>query len=101
MPHLSARACKATLVLNADELTMIDASSTPRVTLTVTVPELGFLVTADVAGKSLRKCQAQIAEHGNDGVVVILQGKLTGVGKMVDAGLVAQVKVKPPVEAAA
>ena len=41
--------------------------------------------------KSLRKVAATIAEHGVDGVAVIMQGKLGAGDVIIEAGLSAQV----------
>jgi hypothetical protein len=62
------------------------------VTLQVAVEGRKF--TADIAAKSLRKCQATLAEHGVENVATIIQGKLGPGDRIVEAGLVAQVKVK-------
>jgi ribosomal protein S3 len=55
-------------------------------------------VTADVAAKAIRKAKATIAEHGADGVALLVQGKLNGSNEVVEAGLVAQVKAPKPME---
>jgi hypothetical protein len=100
MPRLNARALKCTLVLNADEITAIGDPVTPRVVLTIAVPDYGP-VSADIAGKSLRKAQAAIAEHGAEGVACVLQGKLVSGGKIAEAGLVAQLRAPKQTEAEA
>ncbi len=69
---LSARSLKCTVALNADEFAALGDPVTLRVLLHMLVPDFGTL-TADVASKSVRKAQAQIAEHGVDGVAVIVQ----------------------------
>ncbi len=66
----------------------------PRL-LTIAVPDYG-LVSADVAAKSLRRAQNAIVQHGSDGVACVLQGKLASSGKIIEAGLVAQVKQPKP-----
>ncbi len=47
---------------------------------------------ADVASKALRKAMSALQEHGADGVVLLLQGKLAG-ATIAEAGLVAAPKV--------
>ncbi len=95
MPRLNARSLKCTLVLDPDELVALGDPVTPRVVLTIAVPDYGP-VSADIAAKSLRRAQNAIVEHGSDGVAVIIQGKLTSGGKISEAGLVAQPKVPKP-----
>jgi hypothetical protein len=71
--------------------------TTARVVLKIRVADR--TISADIASKSLRKARAAIAEHGTDGVALILQGKLTSGDVLIEAGLVAQPKVpKPPAE---
>jgi hypothetical protein len=91
MPRLNAKSLKVTCVLNADEVAVIPDVGSPRVLLHIAVPEIG-VVTTDIAAKSVRKVQAQVAEHGSDAIAVILQGRLASGGRIVDAGIVAQVK---------
>lgn len=95
MPRLNARALKCTVVLDPSEIVAIDAGVVPRVTLNISVQDLGT-VTTDVAAKSVRKAQSLIAEHGVDGVAVIIQGKLISNNRISEAGLVAQVRTPKP-----
>ena len=95
MPILNARALKCTVVLDPTEVAAIVApEGTPRLPLRIVVD--GRTVTTDIAAKSIRKAQAMIAEHGPDGVAVILQGKLGCGDVLLEAGLVAQPKTPKP-----
>ena len=76
MPNLTARSLKATLVLEPAQLAEVD----------------GRTVTTDIAAKSARKALAAIREHGADGVMAILQGKLGKGDVLLEAGLVVQPK---------
>ena len=93
---LNARALKVTVVLDPAEISRLPDPKTPRIELTIKVD--GRSVRCDVAAKALRKAKATIAEHGTDGVATIVQGKLGAGDVVLEAGLVAQVKV--PKEAA-
>ncbi len=100
MPRLNAHGLKCILVLFPDEVVALGDVPTPRVTLTIEAAGYGP-VHADIAAKSLRKCQAVIAENGSENVATILQGKLASGGQILEAGLMAQIKQPKPVEAAA
>lgn len=100
MPRLNAKSLKVTAVLNADEFAAIPDVGSPRVLLHIAVPEIG-VVTADIAAKSVRKVQAQVVEHSADNIAVVLQGRLASGGKIVDAGISAQVRKPLAAEAAA
>jgi hypothetical protein len=52
---------------------------------------------ADVATRSMRRVLAAIAEHGPDGVAILVQGALVG-DEIAEAGLAAQPKVPKPAE---
>jgi hypothetical protein len=92
MPHLIARSLKATLVLEPAQLTeLVVRDGVPRVELRIEVD--GRTVSTDVAAKSVRKALAAIREHGADGVMAILQGKLGQGDVLLEAGLVVQPKV--------
>ena len=96
---LTTRALKCTVLLDPAEiqsLVMVDGQ--PRVSLHVRTAD-GRTVTADIAAKAVRKAQAAIAEHGTDGVAALLQGKLGRDDVLLEAGLVAQVKVRHPAAA--
>jgi hypothetical protein len=86
---LTGRALKVTIVLDPIELAAMADPTTARVALRICVADR--VVVADVAGKSLRKARATIAEFGVDNVAVIIQGKLVG-DAVIEAGLVAQPK---------
>ena len=90
---MNARALKCTVVLDSAEVTQLVApDGTPRVVVAIQLPDRR--VTADVAAKSVRRALATIAEHGPDGVSVIVQGKLVG-DAITEAGIMAQPKVRP------
>jgi len=90
---LTGRALKVTCVLNAAGiLDQPVPEGKPRVTLRILTADR--TVTADIAAKSLRKAQATIKEHGVEGTVCILQGKLVAGDAIAEAGLSAQPKVK-------
>ncbi len=65
----------------------------------LTVSVNGRKFRADVATKSVRRVLASIAEHGPNGVVVLIQGTLGAGDEITEAGLVAQAKA--PAKAAA
>jgi hypothetical protein len=97
MTSLTSRAIKVTLVLNSAEVakTLAPLQTTERrVPLTFTAE--GRRLTADFAPKAIRRACATIAEHGPDGVGVIVQGKLLRDDTIAEAGLVAQVKQPKP-----
>jgi ribosomal protein S3 len=96
---LNARALKCTVVLDPSEVAQLVASDgKPRVVLAIRLPDRR--VSVDLNAKSVRKAVAAIAEHGLDGVAVIIQGKLV-CDTIAEAGIVAQPKVKPQTAAAA
>jgi hypothetical protein len=96
MPMLTTRALKCSVLLDPAEIEGLAlVEGIPRVQLNIRVAD-GRTVTADVAAKAVRKAQATIAEHGTDGVAALLQGKLGMGDVLLEAGLVAQVKVRHP-----
>jgi hypothetical protein len=97
---LSAKALKTVLVLDP---AAVQAFRLPPgdIRTTITINVAGRTVTADLASKSIRKCAAAIAEHGVDGVAVVLQGKLLSGDVLSEAGLVVQLKAPAVVEKAA
>jgi hypothetical protein len=98
---LSARALKCTVLLDPAEiesLSLVEGRS--RVELNIRTAD-GRIVSADIAAKAVRKAQAVITEHGTDGVAALLQGKLGKGDVLLEAGLVAQVKVPKPAPVAA
>src|SRR4051794_18140083 len=100
MPNLTARSLKATLVLEPAQLAeLVVRDGVPRVELRIEVD--GRTVTADIAAKSARKALDALREHGPDGVMAILQGKLGKGDVLLEAGLVVQPKVPKPVKQAA
>jgi hypothetical protein len=57
------------------------------------------VVKADLACKAIRKAVAAVAEHGPQGVALLLQGQLEAGDKLSSAGLSAMPKTpKPQVE---
>jgi hypothetical protein len=98
-PILNARALKCTIVLDPAEVAQIAApDGKPRVVIDIRLPDRR--ISADLNAKSVRKALAAISEHGPDSVAVIIQGKLVG-DTIAEAGIVAQLKVKPAVPAEA
>jgi hypothetical protein len=95
---LNAKSLKVTVVLDATEVAALPNPTTDRVTLQIKAA--GQPVTADIAAKSLRKVKDAIAQHGADGVAVIVQGKLVG-AVITEAGLAAQPKVPAAKQVAA
>jgi hypothetical protein len=93
--HLNARAIKVTVVLDASEVARLAVpEGQPRVTLSIRVGgEISVggerLVTAELAAKSVRKAQAAIIEQG---VAVVLQGRLVAGDVLAEAGLACQPK---------
>jgi hypothetical protein len=93
----TARKLKVTLVLEAGPLAAlrIPDGAPSRTELTVMVG--GRAVVADLATKAVRKVVKALADHGTDGVVVLLQGVLEVGDRVGDAGISATVKA--PAEA--
>jgi hypothetical protein len=92
MTTLSANKLKVTMTLKADELLNVPVPEGQRVVLKVRLPDR--TLSADIASKSLRKAQTAVRELGADGVALILQGSLAANDVLVEAGLVAQPRVK-------
>src|SRR3954462_14105665 len=100
MPNLTARSLKATIVLEPAQVAeLVVRDGVPRVELRIEVD--GRMVTTDIAAKSARKALAAIREHGPDGVMAILQGKLGKGDVLLEAGLAVQPKVQKQVQEAA
>lgn len=94
---LAVRSLKLTTVLDPAAVAGIPAlNGQPRVPIAITCD--GRTLRAELNAKSLRKVQATIAEHGADGVAVVLQGKLTG-DWVAEAGITAQIKTPAPPKA--
>ena len=98
----TARKLKVTTVLDAAPfaaLRQLPDNAAQRTEITV---EVGAQrLSANIATKSLRRAVAAIAEHGPDGIVLLLQGTLTAADRLEEAGLSAQVKAKPAEQQAA
>ena len=95
---LNARALKCTVVLDPAEVAQLVApDGKPRVAIDIRLPDRR--VSAELNAKSVRRALAVIAEHGPDGVSVIVQGKLAA-DSIAEAGIVAQPKVRPQAAAA-
>ena len=98
-PVLNSRALKCTVVLDPTEVAQLVApDGRPRVVIDIRLPDRR--VSVDLNAKSVRKALAALAEHGPDGVAVIIQGKLVG-DTIAEAGIVAQPKVRPQTAATA
>ncbi len=102
MPRITATAnrLKVTTVLDTAafaDLRLPDGVPA-RSELTVNVTGRKFRV--DVATKSVRRVLASIAEHGPEGVVVLIQGTLGAGDTIVECGLVAQPRAPAKAEAA-
>ena len=96
---LNARALKCTVVLDPAEVVQLAApDGQPRVAVAIRLPDRR--VSAELNAKSVRRALAVIAEHGPDGVSVIVQGKLVG-DAITEAGIMAQPKVRPQAAAEA
>jgi hypothetical protein len=94
---LQAKAIKVSIVLDAAALVgVVVPNGQPRFPIIIGVA--GRTLKAELNAKSARKCCATIAEHGPDGVAVLLQGKLAG-DVIEDAGIAATPRTtRPPVE---
>jgi hypothetical protein len=91
---LTAKSMKVTVVLDPAEVALLEApDGKPRVAIAIRLPDRR--VSVDLSAKSVRKAIVAIREHGSDNVAAIIQGKLAG-DTIIEAGLVAQAKVKPP-----
>jgi hypothetical protein len=96
--RLAAKALKVSLVLDPAAIAGCIVSNQARVEFAVAVD--GRTVRGSLNAKSVKKAVAAIAEHGADGVAVVLQGKLAAGDVLEEAGLSAQVKVPKPVRPA-
>ena len=86
-----------TLEPNAEAAQLVARDDQPRVVAAIRLPDRR--VSADLNAKSVRRALATIAEHGPDGVAVIVQGKLVG-DAITEVGIIAQPKVRPQAAAA-
>lgn len=87
---LTVRALKVTAVCPADQLAGWDVPAGAPAQ-DVAIDCNGHVVTAAFKAKTLRKVLFQIAEHGEDQVTVVIQGRLNG-STLTDAGITAQIK---------
>jgi hypothetical protein len=71
----------------------ISVGASSRVTVSIRVG--ARLLTADLSAKSVRKAHAAVSEHGAEGVVAMLQGKLVEGDVLAEAGLTVQPKGVP------
>ena len=100
MLKLSAKTLKATVVLDPAELAGLTVPNGLK-SFPVSLAVAGRTLKAELNPKTVRKCLAQIAETGPDGVALVLQGKLEAVDRLAEAGLTAQIKTPKPAAAAA
>jgi len=96
--QLTARVIKTTILLDPAQLAGVVVPNGLK-TVPLKVIAAGRTLSAELNPKTLRRCLATIAEAGEAGVAVVLQGKLEG-DRLAEAGIVAQVKM-PKAEAAA
>jgi hypothetical protein len=92
--RLQARALKVTLVLDHPAVLAGLAVPLGKPHVPVVIDVAGRRVTGQFTAKSLRKAVAAVAEHGADGVAVVVQAKLAVGDKLEETGVVAQPKVK-------
>jgi hypothetical protein len=93
----TARKLKITAVMDAAPFVKLGVppdDAPPRTSLAVDVG--GRTLSVDLATKSVRKAVKCLLENGEQDVVLLLQGTLAADNRVEDAGLVAQVKAKPP-----
>ena len=100
MPRIDATARKLKVTALLDPAPFVGMSVPPdnapgRTTLAITVA--GRTYTADVATRSIRRVLMAIAEHGPDGVAILVQGALVG-SEIAEAGLAAQPKAPKTAE---
>lgn len=98
MPRIDVTARKLKVTTLLDPAPFIGMSMPPdntpgRTVLALTVA--GRAYTADVATRSIRRVLAAIAEHGAEGVAILVQGALVG-SEITEAGLAAQPKTPRP-----
>jgi len=91
-PTLTARALKATCVLDPAEVAALSAPDGQARTKLIVMCD-GKAYNADVAVKSVRKVKSAITTHGAANVAIILQGRLKNT-EITECGIVAQVKVQ-------
>jgi hypothetical protein len=89
----TARKLKITAVLDAAPFVKLGVppdDAPPRTSLIVAIGDR--TLSADLATKSVRKAVKTLLEHGEQNVVLVLQGALAADNRVEEAGLVAQVK---------
>jgi hypothetical protein len=102
MPALSAHAIKITLVLDPVEVfNVLQQVNTPDARVPFTINVEGRQLRTTLADKSVRKCFATPHQHGPQAVAVIIPGKLGRSDEVMEAGLVAQLRVRPAERVAA
>jgi hypothetical protein len=87
---LTAKAIKVSVPLDPAELSRLGEPKGPRTVLRIAVG--GRVVVADVNSKAIRKAKTTIAQHGVDGVICFVQGRLEAGDVLAEAGLAAQPK---------
>jgi hypothetical protein len=93
---ITARALKVTAALDAAAVaTLPTPDGQARSKLTISCEGKSYI--ADIATKSLRKVKATVAANGAENVFVMVQGKLKN-NEIIEAGIVAQVKVTKTAE---
>jgi phage terminase large subunit-like protein len=94
MLQFTAKAIKATLVLNAAEVAATDVvGDTAFFTIAVGGDQK---ITGKFNAKTFRRVVALVREHGADAVAVVAQGKLVN-GKLEEAGITGQLRTPKPV----
>jgi hypothetical protein len=98
-PTLSARALKATLVVDAAAVAGIQVpNGVPKFAVQIQLPDR--IVTTELNAKSLRRAVTAIATAGEpESVAVVLSGKLEAGNVLTEAAIVAQPRA--PAKAAA
>ena len=93
MVQFTAKAIKATLVLNAAEVAATDVVGDTAV-FTIAVGDQK--VTGKFNAKTFRRVVALVREHGVDAVDVVAQGKLVN-GRLEEAAITGQLRTPKPV----
>jgi phage terminase large subunit-like protein len=93
MLQFTAKAIKATLVLNAAEVAATDVVGD---TAFFTIAVGDQKVTGKFNAKTFRRVVALVREHGADAVAVVAQGKLVN-GRLEEAGITGQLRTPKPV----
>ena len=94
--NLIGKRSKVSIVLDARAFVgVVVPNGAPRFSILVAVAGKTLKAKLDLNAKSARKCCATIAEHGPEGVSVLLQGKLVG-DVIEEAGIAAAPKTPKP-----